>query len=481
MTSESLGELGERIRQLARVPILVVACDYDGTIAPLVDDPMEAKPNRESVAAMRALASVPQTHVTLISGRSLRDLALLSRFPEEIRLIGSHGSEFDLGFALTAGTTNWWTFEPGSPQRSAVLGASIRRRVEEKPTGVTFHLRGMTSETAGAARADIVAGVSIVGLASTLGTATTSLRWRSLKPTRDRRWKRFATKSVRRRSLFIGDDVTDEDGFKTLQGPDLGIKVGPGQTAAAFRVPDTDTVAKILALLCELREEWQRGAGLVPIEDHSMLSDLRTAAILTPDARVTWMCAPRIDSASIFAELLGGPGAGYFLRRTSGRRQTSRATLSGQLHAGRDPIRRLRGHRLLGRFCGPNPTACRPHRPDPSAGRIGSSRQWSSRPGWTSGESPPVMEVRPDGLVVQGTSDLLVLRAPGLEWEIVNDGIHQTAKATVDLSQGISGPRTARRHRDAAARRPAGVRPAGRHRTLLVQLGSQDSIATAAT
>ena len=99
MTSDSLGELGERLRAIARVPTLVVACDYDGTVAPLVDDPMSARANRDSAAAMRSLAELGNTHVAVISGRSLRDLATLSRFPEEIRLVGSHGGEFDLGFA----------------------------------------------------------------------------------------------------------------------------------------------------------------------------------------------------------------------------------------------------------------------------------------------------------------------------------------------------------------------------------------------
>ncbi|OWY61208.1 hypothetical protein B7486_65010, partial [cyanobacterium TDX16] len=90
--------LDDRIAQQARAPQLLVACDYDGTIAPIVDDPMEAHPRRETVVALRALADLPQTSVAVISGRSLRDLATLSRLPPEIHLVGSHGSEFDIGF-----------------------------------------------------------------------------------------------------------------------------------------------------------------------------------------------------------------------------------------------------------------------------------------------------------------------------------------------------------------------------------------------
>ncbi|MFV1990500.1 MAG: trehalose-phosphatase, partial [Acidimicrobiales bacterium] len=86
-------DLQARIVELARTPQLLVACDYDGTIAPLVANPMDALPRRETVAAMRGLAELPQTHVAVISGRSLRDLAALSRLPDEIHLVGSHGSE----------------------------------------------------------------------------------------------------------------------------------------------------------------------------------------------------------------------------------------------------------------------------------------------------------------------------------------------------------------------------------------------------
>ena len=91
--------LEHALARLAREPHLLVACDYDGTLAPIVDVPGEARPARESVAALRALAALPDTSVAVISGRSLHDLAALSRLPEEIHLVGSHGTEFDVGFA----------------------------------------------------------------------------------------------------------------------------------------------------------------------------------------------------------------------------------------------------------------------------------------------------------------------------------------------------------------------------------------------
>ena len=68
----------------------------------------------------------------------------------------------------------------------------------------------------------------------------------------------------------------------------------------------------MLGLLLETRRNWLFGERAVPIERHSMLSNGRTVALLTPEAKVTWLCHPRPDSAAIFADLLGGNPAGHF-------------------------------------------------------------------------------------------------------------------------------------------------------------------------
>ncbi len=431
MTSNNLGELGERLHQLARVPNLLVACDYDGTMAPLVDNPMEAVPNRNAVAAMRALAELANTHVAVVSGRSLRDLASLSRLPEEIRLVGSHGSEFDLGFVSR--------LSPELAKRRAklieavsVLGQKYSARIEEKPTGVTFHFRGMEPELAQAARDEVVRGpASQDGVHSRNGHDIIEMS--VIKTNKGEALETIRHQVGASAVIFFGDDITDEDGFRTLTGPDVGVKVGDGPSVAHYRVADIETVAQLLALLSEFRGKWLRGAGLVPIQDHSMLSDLRTAAMVTPAGRITWMCAPRIDSASVFAELLGGPSAGYF------------AVSDG---AGREPLnQRYRHHSLVLHTQFPDFTVT--DYLDTSSGRTrrlagrsdlirvieGSGRAHIEfAPRLDFGRAPTRLELKPEGIVVLGTSDLMVLRAPGVQWEIVRDGHHETARADVELS-----------------------------------------------
>lgn len=421
--------------QLAQTPNLLVACDYDGTIAPIVDDPMKALPLRETSVALRNLAVLPQTHVAVISGRSLRDLAALSRLPAEIHLVGSHGTEFDIDFALD--------LDPELRTRRAELIAALNGviadhegvSIEKKPASVAVHYRRVEADKVDQAIAAIEAVAATVdGLTTRRGKMVTELL---LVPTD----KGKALTTVRANVgatavLFIGDDVTDEDAFATLAGPDLGVKVGEGESLAPFRVHSPDEAAVVLAALCARRADWLAGAGVVPINDHSILSDQRTAAIVTPDARITWLCVPRIDSSAIFAELLGGPAAGHFTVRPA---DSSDGTATQSYVDDSLVLRTTWPTMQVTDYLD-----CSDGRPNRISGRTDLVRvlEGTGRaviefaPRLDFGRFPTQLEVRDGGLEVTNAADLVVLRAPGVEWTIDNQGMHQTATAEVDLANG---------------------------------------------
>src|SRR5260370_21777608 len=48
------------------------------------------------------------------------------------------------------------------------------------------------------------------------------------------------------------------------------------------------------------------------ISDHGLIGDLQTAALVTTDGTVDWLCCPRFDSASVFAFLLNADKGGHF-------------------------------------------------------------------------------------------------------------------------------------------------------------------------
>ncbi len=76
--------------RLARRGSLLIATDFDGTIAPVVRDPRRARPLPEATAAMARLATT--TPVAVISARDLANLAVQCPVPG-VLLLGSYGLE----------------------------------------------------------------------------------------------------------------------------------------------------------------------------------------------------------------------------------------------------------------------------------------------------------------------------------------------------------------------------------------------------
>ncbi|WP_209707819.1 trehalose-phosphatase [Crossiella equi] len=420
-------ELRRALVELARTPRLLVACDYDGTLAPIVADPDNARPLPESVNALRSLAALPATTVSVISGRALRDLATLSRLPSEVHLVGSHGSEFDVGFVHE--------LDKLTKDRLSRLGRALETLVadgpgmhlEFKPASVAVHSRRAEPEVAARVFEAVRSGpCDWDGVQVTEGKEVIELS--VVRTDKGEALDVLRHQVAASATLFAGDDVTDEKAFQRLAGPDLGVKVGEGPTAAAHRLDDSTEVAVMLAFLLEERRNWLYGEQAVPIERLTMLANERSVALVTPDARLTWLCHPEPDSAAIFADLLGGPSAGHF----SIKPERNGLPLGQRYVPGTMTVETRWSKLLVTDYFDHYAPAQRTDLVRVISGNTTAVITFAPRPEF--GQVPVSLVAEPDGLRVLGTTDPIVLRSPGVRWEITSDGMHDTAQAVVTVT-----------------------------------------------
>ena len=236
---------------------LLVALDFDGTLAPTVDEPMTARMLPAARRAVDALAAAPATTVALISGRALADLRVIAEHDDDspILLAGSHGAEV------------WPESEAGAPTASEralrdELLVEARRVVRDTPGawiepktfGFGVHTRLCAPDAARAAHEGVDALMAARAPGWRRRTGHDLVEYAFRDTGKDGALTRLRAQTGATAVVFAGDDVTDEDAMATLGPEDLGIRVGPGASRARVRVADPAELADLLTRLVQARE-----------------------------------------------------------------------------------------------------------------------------------------------------------------------------------------------------------------------------------
>lgn len=252
----------EHLARLAAAERLLIALDFDGTLAPLVDEPMQARAIPEARAALERLSALPDTEVALVSGRQLADLVIISEHPEgsPVHLAGSHGAEMWHPAAFAVPPRNMAQEVAQRAESESIVAAAQSivadtpgAWIEPKAFGFGLHTRlseADASERVAAQIEQLVTERAPLWRRRT-GRDILEFAWRH-------EGKDSAVAALREITgatavLFAGDDVTDEDALASLGGEDLGVRVGTGDTAATVRVADPREFAALLGALATAR------------------------------------------------------------------------------------------------------------------------------------------------------------------------------------------------------------------------------------
>jgi len=223
--------------RLRAAPRRLLVFDYDGTLSPLVDRPAEAILPESTKALLRTLSRQPQNTVSLLSGRSIRQLKRFVRLPG-ILYGGNHGLE------LEEAGRRW--VHPEMRRRTADIQRAARilrkalepiagARLENKTLSLSVHFREVPPSKRPELRRtlrrslrplrrrlDLRAGEKIIEVRPRIA-------WNKGAALR-RLARRMPRGSV---LLFAGDDQTDEDAFRAIRRRGISVRVGRARSSRA--------------------------------------------------------------------------------------------------------------------------------------------------------------------------------------------------------------------------------------------------------
>ena len=237
---------------------LILFLDYDGTLAPIAATPDKAVLPRETKALLLKLRKSAACSIMIVSGRSLADVKKRVGLPG-ITYVGNHGLEVE-GPGIKSQS-------PVPPSCRVVMGKITReleRRlssvpgvvVEDKTLTISVHYRLAPPKALRAIRKDVV-GVVGPHVREKKVRLTRGKKVFEIKPLRGWDKGKMVEWLLARQyfllgerpigSIYIGDDVTDEDAFKALADKGLTVFVGrPAATVARCYLRDTGEVRRFL-------------------------------------------------------------------------------------------------------------------------------------------------------------------------------------------------------------------------------------------
>jgi trehalose 6-phosphate phosphatase len=228
---------------------VLLAFDFDGTLAPIVTQPGAAKMRERTRKLVETLCTLYPCAV--ISGRSVEDVRARMEGMELPFVVGNHGMEPGSNLGAYERITRSML-----PSLSAALAEDKGIEIEDKRYSLALHYRKSRAKrsarslvTRAIAALDVpvrvVPGKQVFNVlpegAPHKGTALLALRARAHADT----------------AIFVGDDVTDEDVF-TIDEPGrlLSIRVGVNKRSAApYCVESQREIDALLARLVELRRD----------------------------------------------------------------------------------------------------------------------------------------------------------------------------------------------------------------------------------
>ena len=235
---------------------VLLAFDFDGTLAPIVEDPAKARIPPSTRALLTELTG--RYPCAIVSGRAREDVLRLAEGLPLLRIVGNHGAEGERQpRGIPRAVIAQWERHmsracaclPGVLLENKTWSLAVHYRRARRRAAARDHI--LAAAAAGLRGARVVHGKAVVNLvhpaAVDKGGAVLDIQ------------RQLCCDAV----IYVGDDVTDEDVFSLDQpGRLLAVRVGRGRPShAQFYLARQARMDELLATLLALRPPTRRRAA----------------------------------------------------------------------------------------------------------------------------------------------------------------------------------------------------------------------------
>ena len=250
-------------RRLKSVDHILFLSDYDGTLTPIVDKPESADLHQETRKLLRTLAKNRRYTVGIVSGRALADLKSKVDL-EGIIYAGNHGLEIE-GFGSSFFEPIAEEMRPFLKMLNQVLSATLRGIkgvfVEDKGLTVSVHYRLVDDTEEGRVKDTVRKVTDLLHVMGKIRITQGKKVYEIRPPVDWDKGKAIAWLIAKFREstgkggalpIYLGDDLTDEDGFKVIEKK-KGISIFVGgenfQSVAPYFLKSPEEVTELLKML----------------------------------------------------------------------------------------------------------------------------------------------------------------------------------------------------------------------------------------
>jgi trehalose 6-phosphate phosphatase len=228
------------LKLVARARRSLLMLDFDGTLAPFRRDRKNTVPYPGVVSILQEILSVGNTRVVIISGRDVTETVPLLSIKPHPEVWGLHG----LQRLKADGSVELCDLDTSTVEALAEAEAWLRSEnlldaVELKTGSIAVHWRGLPESEAQAVQNRVLEGWT--GIAQRFGSDLMDFDG-GVEIRSPRANKGTAVRTILKEmdanvpAAYLGDDNTDEDAFRAINGRGLSILARPEWRPTAARI-----------------------------------------------------------------------------------------------------------------------------------------------------------------------------------------------------------------------------------------------------